>query len=150
MTQAYTGENMKTAAEFHVNRAIMLKVSIFHTKEEKQMSTLKKVEDIQQFYNWLDGMWIGKPCEWYYGIEDVSFIFMGMWNDQLIGYQGYAINVHDVEDVMWNRYCEETEDQTEDGFAKYMQENKEDVYELLDDILAYNTNEDEVQKPASA
>lgn len=101
-------------------------------------------EEITPSYNFLTGYSTGIPKKWWYGIENITFIFMGAWNDPYIGYKNYAINSHLIEDSMWDRYNEEypapdykTQEyqKYQDAFQTYMQNNKEEIFELLDDIL---------------
>jgi len=133
------------------------------TKDEQKLETLPKEihipkrliqfichkNEIYPDYNFLMGYNTGIPKKWWYGIEDITFIFMGAWNDPYVGYKDYAINTHTVEDAMWDMYNEDypapsftsPEYQTyEQNFTKYMQDNREDVFNLLDCIIETTRN----------
>lgn len=90
------------------------------------------------------------PVEYpnWYGLPEVGFICHGQWADPELEYKGKEINSHIVEDTMWERYnehCEENDKTTnDDDFEKYMEENQDYVYELLD--LAIETIESEVDE----
>jgi hypothetical protein len=103
-------------------------------------------DEIYPDYNFLMGYTTGKPKEWWYNIEGITFIFMGAWSDAYIGYKDYALNSHLIEDAMWDTYnteCPPPEDYRSkkyfeyqnEKFAEYMRENKHCVFELLDYII---------------
>lgn len=106
---------------------------------------IKHIDEIHPEHDILMGYDIGVQKQWWYGIEPITFIFMGAWNDPYIGYKDYAINSHLAEDAMWDRYNEEYpapdyqspeyELYAEEGFQEYMRSHKDDIFELLDDIL---------------
>ena len=99
-------------------------------------------KEIQPDYNFLMGYTIGKPKRWWHGIEGITFIFMGAWNDSYIGYKDYAMNSHNIEDLMWDNYnyehpappynSPEYKEYEGDNFTQYMQENAETVFTWLD------------------
>lgn len=100
--------------------------------------------EIKPDYNFLMGYETGMPKEWWHGINGITFMFMGAWNDPLIGYKDYAINSYSVEDAMWEiyneecpapNYCTPEYKKYMDDFTKYMQENAYKVFELLDYII---------------
>ena len=106
----------------------------------------KRIEEVREDYNFLMGYTVGKKQEWWYGIEGIYFIYMGDWNDPLIGYEGWTFNIHEVEDCMWEWFQEyqqeygipegDDEDYDErEAFARYMKESACAVYELLDMII---------------
>ena len=95
----------------------------------------KRIEEIHEDYNFLMGYTVGKKQEWWYGIEGIYFIYMGDWNDPLIGYKGYAFNVHDVEDCMWEWFLEEFPDGDMEYFPQYMLDHQDEVFCLLDEII---------------
>lgn len=97
---------------------------------------LKKLEDVREDYNFLMDYTVGKKQEWWYGIEGIYFIWMGAWNDALIGYKGYAFNVHEVKDCMWERLMEEFTEGDMEDFPQYMLDHKDEVFMLLDDVIA--------------
>lgn len=69
-----------------------------------------------------------KKTKWWYGIEGIYFIWHNEWADPEIEMDGEVLNMHDVEDSMWERF-------NEDGYAdpelfpQYMKENEEEVKE---------------------
>lgn len=90
------------------------------------------------------------PVEYpdWYGLTEVGFIWHGAWADPELEYKGKEFNLYIVEDTMWeryNEYCEENnKTPDDDDFKKYMKENKDYVYELLD--LAIEGMESEVEE----
>ena len=71
----------------------------------------------------------------YCGIEDVRYISHGEWADAELEYKGKLFNENVVSDVMWERFIEEFPDKDGDyeAFNQYMYDNKDEVYELLED-----------------
>ena len=76
---------------------------------------------------------------------------MGSWNDPLIGYNGWAVNVFEIEDPMWDVYNEECPApknyssaeyrEYENKFEDFMRENKNSIFSMLDDVIAAETAE---------
>ena len=102
------------------------------------------LDEVHQDYNFLMGYHTGVPKEWYCGIEGITFIFMGDWNDALVGYQGFAINESLITDDFWTEYNEEVpapadskeyQEYAGKGFEQYMKEHREEVFERLDEII---------------
>lgn len=106
---------------------------------------IKHIDEIHPDHDILMGYDIGVQKKWWYGIENITFIFMGAWNDPYIGYKDYGINCHLIEDAMWDRYndeypapdlqSQEYAQYSEEGFPEYMRSSKDDVFELLDDLI---------------
>lgn len=75
----------------------------------------------------------------WYGIPNIGFIWHNEWMPAELEYNGKTFNSDIVEDTMWSWYREECEENDiesdENGFAKYMQENAADVYEMLDSMI---------------
>lgn len=101
-------------------------------------------DEVRPEYSFLMGYKTGIPQKWWHGIRGITFIFMGAWNDSLVGYKDYAINSHFIEDTMWEKYNEEFSApdyhspeyvKFVNDFSKYMRENKEMVFDILDSIL---------------
>ena len=83
----------------------------------------------------------------YCGIEDVGFVWHNEWADPELEYQGQRTNLHDVEDIMWERYTTESPEPNyyepngeiisrewqryADKFVDYVKEHVNEVYELL-------------------
>lgn len=75
----------------------------------------------------------------WYGIPGIGYIWYNTWTDPELEYKGKRINVHNVEDVMWERWIHDNNgnlitgrESDMEGFAEYMKENLDDVYELMD------------------
>ena len=71
----------------------------------------------------------------YCGIEDIGYISHGEWADAELEYQGKLFNENVVSDAMWERFIEEFPDKdgNYEAFNQYMYDNKDEVYELLED-----------------
>jgi len=82
--------------------------------------------------NSIDGMLFGKMKELpdWYGLTGVGFIWHGEWNDPEIEYKGKRINATIVEDAIWERWIRD-----DDGFKKFMLDNKDEVYELIELVM---------------
>lgn len=75
----------------------------------------------------------------WYGISDVGFIWHGEWSDSEIEYKGKRINANIIEDTMWQRWIYDDNgslidgrENDDDGFAQFMLDNKDEVYELIE------------------
>ena len=70
----------------------------------------------------------------YCGIEDIGFIYRGMYDDPKLEYNGKIYNVHDASDAMWSDFVEEFPEKDGDyeAFAQYVYEHRDEVYELLE------------------
>lgn len=68
----------------------------------------------------------------WYGLTGVGFIWHGEWNDPEIEYKGKRINATIVEDTMWERWIRDDDGRLIDGFKKFMLDNKDEVYELIE------------------
>ena len=68
-------------------------------------------------------------------IEDIGYISHGEWADAELEYKGRLFNENVVSDVMWERFIEEFPDKDGDYevFNQYIYDNKDEVYELLED-----------------
>lgn len=91
--------------------------------------------------NSIEGILFGKMKELpdWYGISDIGYIWHGEWSDPEIEYKGKRINATIVEDTMWERWiCDddgrliEGRESDDDGFKKFMLDNKNEVYELIE------------------
>lgn len=80
------------------------------------------------------------PC--WYGIENIGFIFINCWADPLIEYKGKQFSCFYVEDAMWQWYTEENPHGSEEDFAKFMLDHKEDVYEYCENIIRFDEGGD--------
>lgn len=70
----------------------------------------------------------------YCGIEDIGYISHGEWADTELEYKGKLFNENVVSDAMYERFVEEFpyEDGDYKAFEKYIRDNKDEVYELLE------------------
>ena len=68
----------------------------------------------------------------WYGIEDIGFIWHGEWADPEIEYKGKRLNVHDIEDGMWEKFVEIYQCEDFDKFSEYMKENAEEIYYIIE------------------
>ena len=89
--------------------------------------------------NSIDGMLFGKMKELpsWYGIDDIGFTWHGEWNDP--EYKGKRINANIIEDSMWDRWIRDDDGKLIDGrendvegFERFMLDNKDEVYELIE------------------
>lgn len=71
----------------------------------------------------------------YCEIENIGYISHGEWADAELEYKGKLFNENVVSDVMWERFIEEfpDKDRNYEAFNQYMYDNKDEVYELLED-----------------
>ena len=77
----------------------------------------------------------GRELPKWYGIPDIGFLWHGEWSDPELEYKGVRVNLHDVEDTMWDYFQDETGSEYEDEFAKYVLENVHDVYDILNELV---------------
>ena len=83
-----------------------------------------------------------KPNRLYCNVPDVYFIWHGEWSDPEVMYQDKLFNLPmNVEDLLWANYewdCEENgKETTQEGFAYYVENHPEDVYDTLDTLIAF-------------
>ena len=71
----------------------------------------------------------------YCGIEDIGYISNGEWADAELEYKGKLFNESVVSDAIYDRFVEEFPDKDGDyeAFNRYIYDNKDEVYELLED-----------------
>lgn len=75
----------------------------------------------------------------WYGIENIGFIWHNSQSDPEIEYKGKRCSCCIIEDTMWERWTHDDDDNfieehknDEDGFARFMLENKDEVIELVE------------------
>lgn len=75
----------------------------------------------------------------WYGIPNIGFIWHNEWSDPEIEYNGKRINATIIEDSMWERWIHDDNgdlidgrESDDDGFAQFMLDNKDEVYELIE------------------
>lgn len=71
----------------------------------------------------------------WYGIPDIGFIWHNEWADPELEYKGNLINIHVIEDPMYDLFNEETGKDTYEEFMKYVYNNKDKIYELLEEHI---------------
>ena len=71
----------------------------------------------------------------YCGIEDIRYVSHGEWSDAELEYKGKLFNENEVSEVLWERFISEFPEKDGDyeAFSQYMYDNKDKVYELLED-----------------
>ena len=77
-------------------------------------------------------------AKWKY-FEKAEFIWRGNYNDPQLKYKGNIINMHIIEDTMWDRFNEYAEEEglkaNEENFTTYCLNNQDDIEELLEIAL---------------
>lgn len=101
------------------------------------------LSEIKPDYNFLMGYHTGVPKEWYCGIEGVTSIFMGAWNDPMIGYKGYAFNEPWYTDGLYREFYEETKIDDVDQFGKWLKERSYLLTDTLDEAIKDYESEEE-------
>ena len=75
----------------------------------------------------------------WYGLKNIWFIYHGDYSDPELEYKGVRFNEHCIEDALWDSYCEKCgSEATLEGFAEYLRENEEEVYDVADTFLEYS------------
>lgn len=101
------------------------------------------LSEIQPDYNFLLGYHTGEPKEWYCGIKGITFIFMGYWNDPMIGYKGYAFNESWYTDGIYEEFYEETKIDDPYKFPEWLRKHKDLLISELEEAI-YNYENEEV------
>ena len=81
-----------------------------------------------------------KPNRLYCNVPDVYFIYHGEWSDSEVMYKDKLFNLPmDVEDPLYNYYCEYCEENEreviDEDFAEWVENNLDDVYEILGNLI---------------
>lgn len=72
----------------------------------------------------------------FYGVKDVYLKWNGEWNDPDLYYHGERCNYYDIENTLYDRFKEDSLDiVNDDGFSKWVLDNPQETYDLLDTIL---------------
>ena len=78
----------------------------------------------------------------WYGIPGIGFIWHNTQTDPELEYKGKRINSTIIEDAMWDKWIHDDDgnlipgrEKDNDGFSKYMKENADDVYELIEIVI---------------
>lgn len=70
---------------------------------------------------------------YFYGIEEIEFIYHGEWSDPTVIYKEKELNYWDVETYLYDIWNDED---TDLAFEDWIQINKTYVLECLDEIVA--------------
>ena len=74
------------------------------------------------------------------GIRGFHFVYHGDWTDPELVWHGHAMNIHSVEDPLWELYaerCRETATKTsEEGFVRFCKDNAELAREFAQDVIS--------------
>ena len=68
----------------------------------------------------------------YRGAEGIEFVSHGVWADPELIYDGKSFNYWDIDNALWDMFCEEIAEDAgvsvndEDAFNKYVQDNAVD------------------------
>ena len=68
----------------------------------------------------------------YRGAEGIEFVSHGVWADPELIYDGKSFNYWDIDNALWDMFCEEIAEDAgvsvndEDAFNKYVQNNAVD------------------------
>lgn len=76
----------------------------------------------------------------FYNLKRVKFIYHGDWCDPEVIYKRKSYNYYDFEECLYNCYeneMEETEEEKQVTFEKWISNNKSLCYELLNDLISY-------------
>lgn len=111
--------------------------------ENKAEHTGKFISTVKKHAVFRKGVWDLEPAEYpcWYGIENIGFIFVNCWADPLIEYKGKQFSCFYVEDTMWEEFREDHPHGTDEEFDQYMRDNKDEVYELCENIVNYTEKE---------
>jgi hypothetical protein len=89
-----------------------------------------------------DGVYVFGFVEYpdYCGIPEIGYVSNGHYNSAELEYKGHLIPEPYIADTMWDRYeedCEElgVEPSEKDFDGRYMKENADVVYELIEMII---------------
>ena len=84
---------------------------------------------------------------YWYGIYPIRFIWHGPWSDPELSAHGVTVNVHDIEDYLWDIFNGEMEEKgisfekdndLYTAFEKWMLDNKDYVKETFKDSFVDN------------
>ena len=79
------------------------------------------------------------PWPRWMNIRGFRFIYHGCWSDPEIAWHGHMMNIHDLEDPMWElyqEYCQERDVQTtEKGFVTFCRRNADTLREFAQDLI---------------
>lgn len=70
----------------------------------------------------------------YYNIRGISYISHGAWVDPELVFCGKSFNLYDVENTLWDMYCEEAAHDTGHGFGEWMNAHADRVKEVMAEL----------------
>ena len=83
------------------------------------------------FVSKFDGIKLPNWCD----IPEVGFRFRGCQSDPELEYHDVRFNIHDVEDTMYGYFVEDVGSDDLYEFDRYIQENSQDVYDILNELI---------------
>ena len=79
------------------------------------------------------------PWPLWMGIRGFRFVDHGCWSDPEIIWHGHNINIHDIEDPMWELYAERCRETgvkaTEDGFVSFCRKEVNTIREYAQEAI---------------
>lgn len=73
----------------------------------------------------------------YCNVPGVEFVYHNEWADPELIYKDHTFNVHDAEDMLWDEFQAQTNDQgTADEYASWVEVHPSLLTDLLDDLIA--------------
>ena len=101
---------------------------------------VRPLSEVFENYDFIMGYSVGEQRKWYAGIEGITYIWNGAWNDPEVGYKSYAIN-ESYLDGFWSQYEEECDEdgiqaKLDESYSKWLAAHKDEVFDLLDDVIA--------------
>ena len=81
----------------------------------------------------------------YYGIDWITYIPGGGWNDPMLCVSGIYFSAYRVEDAMFDIWREETgldtdDDGWEESYTQFMEENREEIEYIVNEVFSYYTD----------
>lgn len=83
---------------------------------------------------------IQKERKLYCNVPDVYFVCHGEWSDPEVSYKNKLFNLPmDVETPLYDYYCEDCKEkgikESEDGFEQYVENDPDELYEILENLI---------------
>lgn len=73
----------------------------------------------------------------YCNVPGVEFVYHNDWADPELIYKGRVFNIHDAEDLLWDEFQAQTNNQgTADEYVSFVQANPSLLTDLLDDLIS--------------
>lgn len=71
----------------------------------------------------------------FYGVKGVKFLYKNNSTDPAVIYKNHVFDYYDIEDSLYSDFKDDFPNGTDDRFEKWVVENSEDVYSLLDEMI---------------